>query len=98
MLQKSDIKKTFRAPAESPCAAPLPLRGRTGMYVCHSAHCSRPATGDYFPVIAVPRPLLHSALDINHVVNTSDQSVHSPFKCLINVSFQCFLRNTTMFL
>lgn len=54
--------------------------------------------GDYFPVIAVPRPLLHSAHDINQVVNTSDQSVHSPFMCLINVSFQCFLRNTTMFL
>lgn len=74
------------------------LRGRKVMPVCQSARQSLPATGDYFPVIAVPRPLLHSAHDINHVVNTSDQSVHSPFMCLINVSFQCFLRNTTMFL
>lgn len=74
------------------------LRGRKVMHVCQSAQWSCPAIGDYFPVIAVPRPLLHSAHDINHIVNTSDQRVHSPFMCLITMFFQCFLRNTTMFL
>lgn len=74
------------------------LRGCKVMHVCQSARWSCSATGDYFPVIAVPRPLLHSAHDINHIVNTSDQRVHSPFMCLITMSFQCFLRNTTLFL
>lgn len=85
--------KRYSGPYRSPSTAQ-----RAKPCVCQPAHCSLPATGDYFPVIAVPGPLLHSALDINHVVNTSDQRVHSPFKCLINASFQCFLRNSAMFL